>query len=62
MSLKRNENKDIKVTSFSETEPTAQEKERQNKIKENEAYIKYIKEHDKVAYERYLSYSSYLRH
>jgi len=54
--------KEIKLTNFTETLQTPQEKERQKKIKQNEEYIKYIKEHDKIAYERYLSYSSYLRH
>ena len=42
--------------------PTSQEIERQKKIEENEAYIEHIKEHDKEAYQRYLSYSTYLKH
>jgi len=57
--------KNIKLTNFSqsiETAQTSREKELQKKIKENEDYIEFIKEHDKKAYERYLSYSSYLRH
>jgi len=50
------------ITQFSQTIPTPQEQALQKKIKENEAYIEHIKVHDKKAYEKYLSYSSYLRH
>ena len=62
MPLNKKEIKSIKLTNFTERIQTNQEKELQKKIKENEDYIEYIKEHDKKAYERYLSYSSYLRH
>jgi hypothetical protein len=47
-------------TQFEEILQTRQESELQQKIKENEAYIEYIKLHDKEAYENYLSYATYL--
>ena len=62
MGLNRQKVKDVKLTNFTDKLQTPQEKERQKKIKENEEYIEYIKEHDKIAYERYLSYSTYLSH
>ena len=62
MPLNKKEVESIKLTNFTETIQTSQEKELQKKIKENEDYIEYIKEHDKKAYARYISYSTYLRH
>ncbi|MDF1881928.1 hypothetical protein JHD50_11575 [Sulfurimonas sp. MAG313] len=65
MNLNKKEVQDIKLTHFTkfvEKVQTNQEKELQKKIKENEEYIERIKEHDKKAYERYLSYSTYLSH
>ena len=50
MILNKKEVKNIKLTNFTQF------------IKENEDYIEYIKEHDKKAYEKYLSYSTYLKH
>lgn len=65
MLLNKQEVTTVKLTNFTqsiETIQTRQDKERQKKIKENEDYIEYIKKHDKKAYERYLSYSTYLKH
>jgi len=65
MILNKKEVTTIKLTNFTQsiaTAQTPQEKERQKKIKENEDYIAHIKKHDKKAYERYLSYSTYLIH
>jgi len=65
MLLNKQEATTIKLTNFRqsiETVQTPQEKELQKKIKENEDYIEHIKKHDKKAYERYLSYSTYLKH
>lgn len=60
--LNKKEVTTIKLTNFAQTLQSPQEIERQKKIKENEDYIKHIKKHDKKAYERYLSYSTYLKH
>jgi len=65
MILNTKEVTNIKLTNFTqsiETIQTRQEKELQAKIKESEDYIEHIKKHDKKAYERYLSYSTYLKH
>ena len=65
MILNTKEVTNIKLTNFTqsiETVQTRQEKELQAKIKESEDYIEHIKKHDKKAYERYLSYSTYLKH
>jgi len=65
MLLNKKEVTTIKLTNFTqsiEMIQTPQEKELQKKIKENEEYIEHIKKHDKKAYERYLSYSTYLKH
>ncbi len=62
MSLK-NQNRALKITSYSqfnETLASQREAKQQQKIQENEAYIEYIKKHDKEAYEKYLSYATYL--
>lgn len=59
--------KDSKIqvlTNYSEFEKivsTSPQEKREQKIKENAEYIEYIKEHDKVAYKNYLSYSTYLK-
>lgn len=63
MLLKKDEitcSKITNYTQFAEMVQTSQEDELQKKIKDNEAYIKYIKVHDKKAYEKYLSYLTYL--
>lgn len=39
---------------------SAEEDKKQMKIKETAEYIEHIKIHDKKAYEKYLSYSTYL--
>lgn len=62
MPLNKKETTTIKLTNFTQTLKTPQETELQKKIKENEDYIEHIKEHDKKAYERYISYSTYLKH
>lgn len=56
--------KNVKLTNYSEfTEVVKnnQTQELDRKRKESEAYIEYIKLHDKEAYEKYLSYATYLK-
>ncbi len=48
-------------TEFEKVVSLSPEEKREQKIKENAAYIEYIKEHDKEAYKNYLSYSTYLK-
>ena len=62
MPLNKKEVTTKKLKNFTKTIQTPQEIQLQKKIKENEEYIEHIKKHDKIAYERYLSYSSYLKH
>ncbi|MDQ7045529.1 MAG: hypothetical protein Q9M32_06440 [Sulfurimonas sp.] len=40
---------------------STQEQEKQIKMKASADYVEYIKEHDKEAYKKYLSYSTYLK-
>lgn len=56
--------KNVKLTNYSEfTEVVKnnQTQELDRKKKESEAYIEHIKLHDKEAYEKYLSYNTYLK-
>lgn len=47
-------------TSFTQTLQSTPEEEKEHKIQASKEYIAYIKEHDKDAYEKYLSYATYL--
>ena len=52
--------KNKQLKNFLDTMTNTPEQEKERKIKENADYIAYIKEHDKEAYQNYLSYSTYL--
>lgn len=62
--IRKIELKNIKLKNykqFIDTITNTDEDEKQMKIKASDDYIEYIKTHDKEAYKKYLSYSTYLK-
>ena len=56
--------KNIKLTNYSEFVEAIENKQAQEleqRIKESAAYVEHIRLHDKEAYQKYLSYATYLK-